>query len=55
MCTIHVNKYVCLSFANMSLASVIYRAPAGETKMSTERDFSFPTNPIYLSSVVRCR
>lgn len=33
----------CFSFVNLSLASLIYRTPAGETKMRRRKDFPSPT------------
>ena len=38
----HVNKRVCFSLIALSLAHIIYRAPAGEPKTDKGRDFFFP-------------
>ena len=43
----HVNKFVYFSLVNLFLISLIFRAPSGECKLGTGKDFSFPT--IYLN------
>lgn len=40
MCDTQVIKRVCLSLVDLSLAHLIYGAPAGELKMDRGRDFS---------------
>ena len=38
----HVNKFVYFSLVNLFLISLIYRAPSGESKLGTGKDFFLP-------------